>query len=231
MAIRWEQITYENDIHLEKVFDLFDQTFPIEVRESHNIFLKSLQYARKRKPNNYRFLIGLEDDRLVSFATGHYLSDVNSGFIVYLVTNPHERSKGLGAKTLLKLEELLNKDAILAGNTSIKAIILETETQEMVHTEGEKEYCIKRHKFFERNHYKLFEKIDYLQPPLHNEDNFIPLNLFVKNVQTDKLTKDEISEVIRVIYKEKYYLVNKIDKNVLNSCLEKMGIDNEDLFN
>lgn len=230
MAIRWGEIRYENDIHLEKVFDLFDQTFPIEVRESHNIFLKSLQYARKRKPNNYRFLIGLEDDRLVSFATGHYLSDVNSGFIVYLVTNPLERSKGLGAKTLLKLEELLNKDAILAGNTSIKAIILETEKQEMVHTEGEKEYCIKRHKFFDRNHYKLFEKIDYLQPPLLGE-SIIPLHLFIKNVQTDELTKNEVSEVIRAIYKEKYYLVNEIDKNVLNSCLEKMGIDNEGLCN
>ncbi|MDQ0174974.1 GNAT family N-acetyltransferase [Bacillus chungangensis] len=231
MAIRWGEIRCENDIHLEKVFDLFDQTFPIEVRESHNIFLKSLQYARKRKPNNYRFLIGLEDDRLVSFATGHYLSDVNSGFIVYLVTNPLERSKGLGAKTLLKLEELLNKDAILAGNTSIKAIILETEKQEMVHTEEEKEDCIKRHKFFDRNHYKLFEKIDYLQPPLLSGESIIPLNLFIKNVQTDELTKEEVSEVIRAIYKEKYYLVNEIDKNVLNSCLEKMAIDNEGLCN
>lgn len=32
---------------------------------------------------------------------------------------------------------------------------------------------------------------------------------------------------IRAIYKEKYYLVNGIDKQVLNNCFEKMGMGNE----
>ena len=97
----------------------------------------------------------------ISFATGNYLADVNSGFIVYIVTNPLVRSKVLDSKTLVKLEGLLNKDAVSAGNTSLKAIILETETEEMVHTEEEKEDCIKRNKFFERNYYMQYERIDY----------------------------------------------------------------------
>jgi GNAT superfamily N-acetyltransferase len=228
MTVRWDEITYNNLSNFEKVLKLYDQAFPIEVRESHNTFLKSLQYARNGMPNNFRFLVGFEGEQLVSFATGHYLADVNSGFIIYIVTNPLVRSKGLGSKTLLKLEELLNKDAILAGNTSINSILLETE--KIVHTEEEKEDCIKRNRFFEKNDYKLYEKIDYLQPPLHLGGSNIPLHLFIKSPQKVEITGEETSGAIRAIYKEKYYLVNDIDKNVLKSCLEKMGMDNSVIF-
>ncbi|WP_019420373.1 GNAT family N-acetyltransferase [Paenibacillus sp. OSY-SE] len=89
-------------------------------------------------------MLGFEGEQLVSFATGHYFAEVNSGFIVYIVTNPFVRSRGLGAKTLSKLEELLHKDAAAAGYDSLSAIILETETQEIAHTEAEKEDCMKR---------------------------------------------------------------------------------------
>lgn len=225
MTIRWDEITYDNLTNLEKVLKIFDQSFPIEVRESHNIFLGSLQYARSRMPNSFRFLVGFEGEQLVSFATGHYFADVNLGFIVYIVTNPLVRSKGLGSKTLSKLEELLNKDAVSAGNVSLRAIILETEKQEIVHTEAEKEDCFKRNRFFERNSYKQYEEIDYLQPPLHNGESNIPLNLFIKKYQKNDVTKEEISEFIRVIYQEKYCLVNGIDKKVLRNCFEKMGMD------
>lgn len=228
MAIRWDEITYDNLIHLEKVFKLYDQIFPIAVREPHETFFKSLQYARNRKPNNFRFLTGFEGEFIVSFATGHYLADVNSGFIVYLAINPLvRRSKGLGSKTLLKMEELLNKDASSVGNIALKAVILETEIQDMVHTEIEKKECSKRNKFFEKNGYKRFENIEYLQPPLHGVGNHIPLNLFIKDLQKNKITQEEIKGFIRAIYKEKYYLVNGIDKQVLNNCFEKMGIGNE----
>lgn len=62
MAIKWDEITHDNLTHFEKVLKLYDQAFPIEVRESHDIFLNSLQYARNRKPNNFRFLIGFEGE-------------------------------------------------------------------------------------------------------------------------------------------------------------------------
>ncbi len=225
MAIEWDEITGDNLTHFEEVVTLYDQAFPIEVREPHDIFLKSL--ARNRKPNNFRFLIGFDKGQLVSFATGHYLADVNTGFIVYIATNPLARSKGLGSKTLVKLEELLNKDAVSAGYTSLNAIALETETTEMVHTEEEKQDCMKRTRFFERNHYKQYENIHYLQPPLHVGHSNVPLHLFIKNLQNNELTEKDIHGVIQAIYKEKYYAVNQIDKKVLNECLEKMGINNQ----
>src|SRR4051794_30813561 len=196
MAIRWDEITYDDLTHFEKVLKLYDQAFPIQVREPHNIFINSLQYARNSKPNNFRFLIGFEGEQLVSFATGHYLAEINSGFIVYIVTNPLVRSKGLGSKTLLKMEELLDKDAFYAGSTSLKTVILETEKEGMVHREEEKEECIKRNRFFERNNYKLYKKIDYIQPPLHFGDGDVPLNLFIKSPQQFEITEEQIRKAI-----------------------------------
>ena len=226
MEIKWDEITYDNLTHFEEVMKLYDRSFPIEVREPHNIFINSLQYARNSKPNNFRFLIGLEGERLFSFATGHYLAEINSGFIVYIATNSLVGGKGIGSRTLLKIEELLEEDAISAGNTSLKTVILETETEGMVHTEEEKEDCMKRNRFFERNNYKQNRRIDYIQPPLHFGESNVPLNLFIKSPQKFEITEEQIHKAIRAIYKEKYYSVNEIDKNTLNKCLERMGILN-----
>ncbi|OEH94403.1 GNAT family N-acetyltransferase [Bacillus solimangrovi] len=227
MAVGWTEITNDNVEYLEKVFKLYDQTFPKEVRESHETFYKSIQYSQNSFPNTFRFLVGIENEQVVSFATGHYLAGVNSGFIVYIVTNPLIRSHGLGAKTLNQLEELLNEDAKRAGYESINSIILETETIEMVHTEQEKEDCVKRNNFFNRNGYKRLN-VKYMQPPLHNDEHSIPLNLFVKNRNGKEINKKTINDSIFAIYNEKYNSVNQIDKTILNNCLVEMGIRNLD---
>lgn len=224
MTIRWEEITLDHLTNLDKVLKLYDLSFPIEVREPHLIFIRSLEYVKTSFPNQFRLIVGLEGDELVSFTTGHYLAEVNSGFIVYIATNPLHHSKGLGSKTLLKIEELLSKDAQLAGNDSIGAFILETETEEFAQSKVEKDNCRRRSQFFQKNHYQLYEEVEYLQPPLHEEGESIPLNLFIKNIQSDRMKIEEVKEIIRSIYKEKYHNVNGIDKNILNRCLKEIGI-------
>jgi len=83
--------------------------------------------------------------------------------------------------------------------------------------------CIKRNRFFERNGYKKIDEIQYIQPPLNNGDSNVPLNLFINK---NDVSKEEIIKYIQIIYKEKYCFVNRIDKQVLKSCLEMMGIEN-----
>lgn len=222
MIISWDEITEDNLKNIDMVFRLYDLVFPIVLREPHSIFFNGLHYARNRKPNNFRFLIGFEEEELISFATGHYLEEVNSGFIVYIATNPLTRSKGIGSKTLAKMEELFTQDAIAAGNSALNAIILETETEDLVHTTEEKDNCKKRNEFFNKNGFNKSEEVSYLQPPLHHEEEAISLNLFIKILQKNE---QDIKKIIYAIYKEKYYLVNGIDKEVLNRCLLKMELD------
>jgi hypothetical protein len=224
VGINWIEISDDNLYYLEKVFELYDQSFPLEVREPHDVFLQSLQYGTKAYPNNFHLLIGLDGEELVSFATGHYLAAVNTGFVVYIVTNPLFRGKGTGTKTLLKIEELLNIDASLAGNSSLKAMILETESLINAVDVVEREECLKRNRFFQKNNYNQYLEWEYVQPPLHNDDKSIPLNLLMKVQHNVELSKKEVRNIIHSIYHEKYYIVNKIDQEILIRCLGEIGI-------
>ncbi|CAG9608720.1 hypothetical protein NEOCIP111885_02437 [Pseudoneobacillus rhizosphaerae] len=228
MEISWKEISNDNLFYLDQVFELYDQSFPLEVREPHDIFLQSLKYATKAYPNNFRLLVGLSGKALVSFATGHYLADVNTGFVVYIATNPLFRTNGIGTKTLLKIEEILNKDAVLAGNSSLRAMILETESPNWAETVIDREECLKRNGFFRKNGYKQYLEMEYVQPPLHNDDKSIPLNLFMKVKEKDYLNKEEVRNIIHTIYYEKYYIVNNIDKELLIRCLNEIGINRRD---
>jgi hypothetical protein len=228
VEISWKEISNDNLFYLDQVFELYDQSFPLEVREPHNIFLQSLKYATKAYPNNFRLLVGLSGKALVSFATGHYLADVNTGFVVYIATNPLFRTNGIGTKTLLKIEEILNKDAVLAGNSSLRAMILETESPNWAETVIDREECLKRNGFFQKNGYKQYLEMEYVQPPLHNDDKSIPLNLFMKVKEKDYLNKEEVRNIIHTIYQEKYYIVNNIDNEILIRCLNEIGINRRD---
>ncbi|WP_369361901.1 GNAT family N-acetyltransferase [Priestia megaterium] len=227
MSLEWFEITKGNTKYFEHVMKVHEETFPIEVRESKDIFLRSLEYSKTSFPNTFRFLVGIEDGKVVSFTTGHFLADVNTGFIVYIVTDPYIRSRGLGSKTLRKIEGLLNEDAIKAGFKCIDKIMLETETIEMVHTDSEKKDCFKRNKFFERNKYNYINFIDYKQPPLHKGEPSFPLNLFVKNYGHSETKKDFLYKAIISLYREKYFNVNGIDKETLNNCIEEMQINKQ----
>jgi predicted DsbA family dithiol-disulfide isomerase len=46
-------------------------------------------------------------------------------------------------------------------------------------------------------------------------------------IQSSKLSKKEVKEMIRFIYNEKYFSVNGIDEKVLCNCLEEMGLDHK----
>ena len=226
MTIRWEEISFEQKDLLDDVFQLYDQSLPKEVREPHDILLRGLEIAKSSFPNQFHFLIGLEGSELVSFACFHYLAEVNTGFLVYLITAPNVRSRGIGSYTLRKIEEILNKDASLTGYHSLKALVLEVERQELAHTEDEKEDCLKRNLFYERNGFKAYTEIDYIQPPLNGETTGVPLNLFMKDFQYTQWTREEAIRVIHSMYQKKYASVNGIDPKVLNACLEKMNILN-----
>jgi hypothetical protein len=230
VTIRWEEITFDNPIRMMDLFKLYDQSFPIEERESHDKFFKGFEYAGTRMPNNFHCLVGSEGEHLVSFASGHYMSDVNSGFIVYIAVVPDRQNRGAGTSTLLKFEELLSRDAVTAGNSPLKAIILETVIQELVDTEEEKEECSRRNKFYEKNNYLLFDNVKYMQPPLHGGNSPLRLNLLIKNLLQKEITENDVRKFIQSMYKEKYYLINDIDKNILKHCLGNMGIGHAGLF-
>lgn len=227
MILKWKEITYDNLMDFEKVMKLYDESFPIEVREPHDVFIKSLQYGTRCFPNHYRFLVGYEGDELVSFATAHYLAEVNIGFIVYIATKPKLRSKGLGSLTLMRMEKILNIDAKNAGYDSLKSLVLETEIEELAKSNMEKEECVRRSLFFQSNGYKPYKEINYFQPPLHEVGGKVSLELFIKEFSKDDIKLANMKQIIQSIYKEKYYTVNGLNEKNLHRFLSEMGIQSD----
>lgn len=222
MLVRWDEIRVGQEDKLEEIFALYDQSFPYDVREPHEILLCGLEYPKFNAPNQFHLLAGYVGDRLLAFAAFHYLAEVNTGFIVYLATSPESRGLGIGTKALEKIEAILESDALQAGNAALATIVLETEQPEFVFTKWEKEDCIKRNRFYERNGYVKRKEIPYLQPPLHKGEEGIPLVLCVKTLRNIEMTPEKMRAIIESIYHEKYDLVNGISKQVLQNCLEKM---------
>ena len=228
MNLNWHVITDKKDQYLKQAFALYDAAFPVEVREDHKVLLDSLD--NNGHPDDFCFLTGLSDDKVVTFATAHYLADINSGFIVYIVTDPGIRGNGTGKETIRKIEEILNQKAIRNGHSGLDAMLLETEREEEAGSQQEREECQKRERFFHRNGFLKQGDRLYLQPPLHGEKKGVPLHLYVKNSSTRGLGKNKIEQAIFTIYKDKYLAVNRISTASLNGCLEEMSVGKEYRF-
>ncbi|WP_461673157.1 GNAT family N-acetyltransferase [Priestia megaterium] len=223
MDIIWKEVTLKDSEILQSILKVHDKTFPYEVREPHEIFYNSLEYQNSCFPDSFRFLAGFHKNKLCSFATAHYFSKINFGFIVYVVTSPFIRNLGIGSLTLSKIEELLTKDAKAAGFEFLEGIALETEKVEFATTGKEKIDCIKRNFFFEKNNYNHIDEIKYVQPPLRQGDDLIPLNFFIKTNKT-KITNQMINDIVKEIFKNKYQKINKLPTNIIKECLDKILI-------
>ncbi|SDY99006.1 GNAT family N-acetyltransferase [Thermoactinomyces sp. DSM 45892] len=225
MDITWRKLTSEDEVFIQKVFEIYDQSFPDEVRESHDVFYRGLVSQKSSFPDSYTFLVGYQNENeICSLATAHYFSKLNMGFVVYLATNPHIRSRGIGSMTLNKIEEILMNDAKKAGYHSLKGIVLETEKEELSHTELEKRNCTRRNRFFEKNQFINLKNVKYLQPPLKQGDQPVPLHLLLKQYE-ETVGYDEIERMIEEIFKKKYQEMNQIHVKVLEECLTSMRLD------
>ncbi|MDQ0418528.1 GNAT superfamily N-acetyltransferase [Croceifilum oryzae] len=225
MDITWKELTSEDQIFIQKAFEIYDQSFPDEVREPHDVFYRGLSSQTSSFPDSYTFLVGYQNEsEICSLATAHYFSNINMGFIVYLATNPHIRSHGIGSMTLKKIEEILMDGAKRAGYHSLKGIVLETEKEEFAHTELEKQTCARRNRFFEKNQFVNLVNVTYLQPPLKQGDPSVPLHLFLKQGK-EMILGSEIERLIEEIFQKKYQVMNQIPVKVLEECQKLMRVD------
>ncbi len=218
MGIEWKEITDLEDGLLRKALSLYHDCFPEYVREDECVFYESIKQRDNNAPNKFHFLVGIVNNKVICFSTAHYLAEVNCGYIVYIAADPKERGKGLGKQTLLKIEELLNKDALDAGQTFLKGIFLETERE--IDAENEEEYKenVNRLQFFNRAGFTPIKDFPYVQPPLYSGQTPVPLYLAFKPLTCKE--NFDYGQVVKAIYHEKYHKMNKISLSVLDDCMK-----------
>lgn len=156
-----------------------------------NLYIESFPLSERRPvekmmdlyKNNKRFVITLtvENDQLVGFLTYWDIDDFI--FAEHFAISPEFRNGGYGGKVM----------ELFLANTS-KPIILEVELPNTILSE-------RRIGFYQRMRFKLWENIQYQQPPYHGDENTVPMKLMsYGDIDLEK----NIKEIRNKIYSEVY---------------------------
>ncbi|UTH13782.1 GNAT family N-acetyltransferase [Macrococcus equipercicus] len=192
-------INITEDFYFEEAMTLYGQTFPAEIRESEEVFRRSLQLLNDR----YQFIGLTIDDQLAGFITFHVEKDYHIGFIVYLVVHPAYRGQHVASRLLAYAEERMT-----AIDCSLETIMLECEKDQYGVSPLESFY-----KKFNYVKYPIF----YMQPSLQNNDP-VPMNLFIKKIKKSR----QLFLAITQMYIAKYHDANGIPLTKLQDYINNM---------
>lgn len=176
-------------------YALYRRVFPKDEQMPKRYFTEHLTEAKLgiSKPYNFHYLVGLVGDRVVGFGCCTYLPIVNMGFIDYLAVDSGAKGQGVGTFLREKLVESLREDARSLGLQDLVAVLGETR---------EESPWLRR--LLCKGAFAL--DIDYLQPPLEDHKNPVPLVLYVEPIaqKFDSLPADELRQVLYTLYRRLY---------------------------
>jgi GNAT superfamily N-acetyltransferase len=194
------------DIKIEKVdsvrsplfnasFALYRRVFPKDEQMPKRYFYEHLVEEKLglSRPFHFHYFVGIKGDRVLGFGCCTYLALVNMGFIDYLAVDSGAKGQGVGTVLREKLVEVLREDARKHELEDLTAVLGETreESPWLRRLQSQGAFAL---------------DIDYLQPPLEDHKNPVPLVLYVQPVAQpfDSLTTDEVRQVLYTLYRRLY---------------------------
>lgn len=204
----------------EAALNLFDNYQFGNVSQKHHVFKQSLE--NKRTQNDYVFLVGLDNDEVVSFATGHYEATTNAAFIMYLVAvDTPERERYL-TETLEKLQEGLDNLANRVHDRDVNFFMMEALPIPDSLDEPDADLLMQRHLFLKEHGFEEQREIDYMRPAIEPGGEPIPLKLFLHT--RIPLTKDIYGTSVKSCYILKYVFANHLSRKTVYPLLEQLDL-------
>lgn len=209
----------------EEALNLYDGKLDVSLKEGETIFRQSLE--NKYTKDDYIFLIGLENNKVVSIATAHYEATTNSAFLIYLLAENNGNRDESIKLTLEAIEKELNKLSNQLHAHDINFIMLEVDKESEDDEAQNKEKTIvlnKRRRYLLEYGFEKQDEIDYIAPrqPIKNTFENLPMDLFIKS--NIELTKDIYGASIKSNYILKYVFANKISRHIIYPMLEQMDL-------
>lgn len=176
-------------------FALYRRVFPKDEQMPKRYFYEHLVEEKLglSRPFHFHYFVGIKGDRVLGFGCCTYLALVNMGFIDYLAVDSGAKGQGVGTLLRGQLVEVLREDARKHGLEDLTAVLGETreESPWLRRLQGQGAFAL---------------DIDYLQPPLEDHKNPVPLVLYVQPVAKpfDSLTSDEVRQVLYTLYRRLY---------------------------
>ncbi len=193
------------------------------VTEDASVFARSLKTDKTQ--HDFVFIVGIEDDAIVSLATAHYEATTNVGFIIYLLAQHSQDCEACLKTTLEQIEHELNRISNQLHGRDVNFFMFESTFESNdVDEETARKINFRRH-FLTENGYEKQTEITYLQPSLDRNGKPIPLVLYVKG--NIPLTKDIFGTSVKSCYILKYVYANQIPRRIIYPLLVKMGLRKE----
>lgn len=208
-----------NDDYFNKALDFYNRQLDIDFYEDSSIIKKSLQ--NNKTENDYAFIVGLDDDEVISIATAHYEATTNSAFLIHLLAMDHTNHDEIISETIEEIEIQLNKLSNKVHSKDINFIMTEVP-QEINNSNHNEEKFKKRLHSLLINGFEKQSEIEYLHPNYSTETSPFEVDLFIKS--NIELTKDIYPASVKSNYILKYVFANGISRDIIYPLLERMNL-------
>lgn len=158
----------------EGVFEIMEQSFPRDERRK-----KDEQKALFSVPE-YKVFVRREEGKIIAFIAVWEFERFL--YVEHFAVSPKKRGGGIGAGILSELMKSYDVPVCLEVEPPV------TET------------AVRRIAFYERNG-MFFNDYDYIQPPLSEGQNSLPLKIMSSG---EKISKEQFEEVKSTLYKKVY---------------------------
>lgn len=216
----FKTITSANDPYFNEALQIYDSKLDISLTEDSHIFKQSLENNKTEK--DYAFIVGVENDEVVSMASAHYEATTNSAFLIYLITKNKDNYDEVMSKTLEKIEEQLNVLSNDIHDRDINFIMMEVPREPLTTDEETNKVLERRRQFLYEHQFEKQTEIDYIHPNYTNDEDPKEIDLFIKaNIL---LSKDIYGTSVKSNYILKYVFANRISRDIIYPLLEQMKL-------
>ncbi|MGF7194052.1 hypothetical protein [Staphylococcus pasteuri] len=218
--MEFKTITSANDPYFNEALQIYDSKVDISLTEDSHIFKQSLENNKTEK--DYAFIVGVENDEVVSMASAHYEATTNSAFLIYLITKNKDNHDEVMSKTLEKIEEQLNVLSNDIHDRDINFIMMEVPREPLTTDEETNKVLEHRRQFLYEHQFEKQTEIDYIHPNYTNDEDPKEIDLFIKaNIL---LSKDIYGTSVKSNYILKYVFANRISRDIIYPLLEQMKL-------
>ena len=218
--MEFKTITSANDPYFNEAIQIYDSKLDISLTEDSHIFKQSLENNKTEK--DYAFIVGVENDEVVSMASAHYEATTNSAVLIYLITKNKDNHDEVMSKTLEKIEEQLNVLSNEIHDRDINFIMMEVPKEPLTTDEETNKVLERRRQFLYEHQFEKQTEIDYIHPNYTNDEDPKEIDLFIKaNIL---LSKDIYGTSVKSNYILKYVFANRISRDIIYPLLEQMKL-------
>lgn len=216
--MEFKTIQSVKDPHYTEALQLYDTKLNLSLTEDKRMIKHSLE--NNKTENDYVFIVGLENDAVVSLATAHYEATTNAAFLIYLFAKDLPNHDELMTQTLHQIEHELNVLSNIVHSRDINFLMMEVPKEPADLTKENGLIIEHRRQFLYEHQFERQTEIDYIHPS--NDGHAKKVDLFLK--KNIKLTKDIYGTSVKSNYILKYVFANGISRDTIYALLEEMDL-------